>query len=218
MPIPGSIDLFHLKEEVEASTISALDAVMSVDAERSKLEADAEMLNNMMGTDEDGNNGPAADNDEDMDEQARNEQIMDLLNIIYERLDDMDAATAEVRARKILKGLGFTHEMQAKATKEFSGGWRMRVALARALFIGPVCLLLDEPTNHLDMEAVLWLEEYLSKWNRILLVISHSQDFLNNVCSHMIHLTPRKKLVYYDGNYDQFVKTKSEKETNQVSE
>ena len=91
---------------------------------------------------------------------------MDLLNLVYERLDEMDAETAEVRARSILKGLGFTHEMQSKATKDFSGGWRMRVALARALFIKPACLLLDEPTNHLDMEAVLWLEDYLSKWNR----------------------------------------------------
>ena len=76
-------------------------------------------------------------------------------------------------------------------------------------------LLLDEPTNHLDMEAVIWLENYLSKWNRILLLVSHSQDFLNNVCSHMIHFTNNKSLNYYDGNYDQFVKTKSEKEENQ---
>jgi len=217
VPIPSSIDVFHLKEEVEASDTSALEAVMSVDAERAKLEADADMLNNMMGTDDDGNANGSAD-DENMDEQQRNEQIMDLLNIIYERLDDMDSSTAEVRARKILKGLGFTHAMQAKATKDFSGGWRMRVALARALFISPVCLLLDEPTNHLDMEAVLWLEDYLSKWNRILLCISHSQDFLNNVCSHMIHLSPKKKLVYYDGNYDQFVKTKTEKEVNQLKQ
>jgi ATP-binding cassette subfamily F protein 2 len=78
-----------------------------------------------------------------------------------------------------------------------------------------VSLLLDEPTNHLDMEAVIWLEQYLAKWNRILLLVSHSQDFLNNVCSHMIHFTNRRKLVYYDGNYDQFVKTKTEKEENQ---
>lgn len=76
-------------------------------------------------------------------------------------------------------------------------------------------LLLDEPTNHLDMEAVIWLENYLSKWDKILLLVSHSQDFLNNVCSHMIHFTNKKQLHYYDGNYDQFIKTKSEKEENQ---
>lgn len=92
----------------------------------------------------------------------------------------------------------------------------MRVSLARALFIKPACLLLDEPTNHLDMEAVLWLEDYLSKWNRILLLVSHSQDFLDGVCTHMIHLNPNRTLVYYAGNYSQFVKTKREKEDNQM--
>lgn len=72
--------------------------------------------------------------------------------------------------------------------------------------------------NHLDMEAVIWLEDYLSRWNRILLLVSHSQDFMNSVCSHMIHFTSRRKLVYYDGNYDQFVKTKREKEENQLKQ
>jgi ATP-binding cassette, subfamily F, member 2 len=90
--------------------------------------------------------------------------------------------------------------------------------IARALFLQPVCLLLDEPTNHLDMEAVIWLEDYLSKWNRILLLVSHSQDFLNSVCTHMIHFETQKRLRYYDGNYDQFIKTKSEKEENQMKQ
>jgi ATP-binding cassette subfamily F protein 2 len=168
-----------------------------------------------------------------------------------------------MRARSILQGLGFTHNMQSKVTKDFSGGWRMRVSLARALFIQPVwyviyktvlllacllysciishlshflslfhthththtypstyvcnSLLLDEPTNHLDMEAVIWLENYLSKWERILLLVSHSQDFLNNVCSHMIHLdSTKKKLEYYNGNYDTFVKTKEDDMINQL--
>jgi len=201
VPIPDGIDIFHLKEEVAASETTAFEAVMSVDEERERLEKDADDLNNIL--------------TELEDDEEKQEKIMELLNIVYERLDEMDASTAEVRARSILKGLGFTHEMQGKMTKDFSGGWRMRVALARALFIKPACLLLDEPTNHLDMEAVLWLEEYLSKWNRILLMVSHSQDFLDGVCTHMVHLSPAKKLVYYDGNYSQFVKTKSEKEENQ---
>lgn len=92
------------------------------------------------------------------------------------------------------------------------------VSLARALFIQPVCLLLDEPTNHLDMEAVLWLEDYLSKWKRILLLVSHSQDFLNNVCSHMVHFTNDKSLEYYNGNYDTFIKTKEDLAVNQMKQ
>ena len=213
VPIPHSIDIFFLSEEVEPSdTITALEAVMSVDEERLRLERQADDLNHLLAA--------VAENpddyvDEEKTAEEQQEDIMEALNAVYERLDALDASTAEVRARSILKGLGFTHEMQEKKTKDFSGGWRMRVSLARALFIQPVCLLLDEPTNHLDMEAVIWLEDYLSRWNRILLLVSHSQDFLNNVCTHMIHFTNKKKLVYYDGNYDQFIKTKSEKEENQ---
>ena len=91
----------------------------------------------------------------------------------------------------------------------------MRIALARALFIQPTLLLLDEPTNHLDMEAVVWLEDYLSKWDKILLMVSHSQDFMNNVCTHIMHLR-HKKLNYFTGNYDTFVQTREEKEEEQM--
>ena len=217
VPIPRSIDIFFLKEEIEASdTVTALEAVMSVDAERLALEQQAEELNHMLSELAEKEEGYEDEDGKTVDEIQ--EEVMETLNSVYERLDALDAATAEVRARTILKGLGFTHAMQSKKTREFSGGWRMRVSLARALFIQPVCLLLDEPTNHLDMEAVIWLEDYLSKWDRILLLVSHSQDFLNNVCTHMIHFTHKKKLIYYDGNYDQFVKTKAEKEENQMKQ
>ena len=217
VPIPRSIDIFFLKEEIEASdSVTALEAVMSVDAERLRLEEQAEELNHMVSDLAEKEDGYEDEDGKTADELQ--EEIMETLNSVYERLDALDAATAEVRARTILKGLGFTHAMQSKKTKEFSGGWRMRVSLARALFIQPVCLLLDEPTNHLDMEAVIWLEDYLSKWDRILLLVSHSQDFLNNVCTHMVHFTNKKKLIYYDGNYDQFVKTKGEKEENQMKQ
>lgn len=228
VPIPAGIDTFHLKEEVEPSdTMTALEAVMSVDEERARLEREAEDLNMAIsaltdavekagGTTTAGGDGGGDDGELTMDEKQ--EILMDMLTSTYERLDDLDADTAETRARSILQGLGFTHDMQSKFTKDFSGGWRMRVSLARALFIQPTLLLLDEPTNHLDMEAVIWLEDYLSKWNKILLLISHSQDFLNNVCTHTIHFTHKQKLEYYDGNYDQFVKTKSELEENQMKQ
>ena len=199
IPIAEGIDIYHHKEEIEASDMTAKEAVMSVDVERQKLEAEADMLNDLMTSDDAGGN----------------DDIMDRLNQIYERLEQMDASTAETRASKILSGLGFTPEKQSKKTKEFSGGWRMRIALARALFIQPTLLLLDEPTNHLDMEAVVWLEDYLAKWTKILLIVSHSQDFLNNVCTHIVHHTKQRQLVYYSGNYDTFIKTRAEKEEEQ---
>ena len=156
-PIPEGIDIFHLKEEIEATEMTAKEAVMSVDKERALLEKEAEELNDVVAADD------------------GNEEAMDRLTQVYERLEELDAATAETRASKILSGLGFTPETHQKKTKDFSGGWRLRIALARALFIQPTLLLLDEPTNHLDMEAVVWLEDYLSKWNKILFMVSHSQ-------------------------------------------
>ncbi|KAL7467151.1 hypothetical protein ACHAXS_007398 [Conticribra weissflogii] len=224
VPIPGGIDIFHLKEEIEPSdTVTALEAVMSVDEERERLEKEADDLNHALTALTEAADNPDAvpsvgAEDDKLTLDEKQEILMDLLNSTYERLDALDADTAETRARSILQGLGFTHAMQSKKTKDFSGGWRMRVSLARALFIQPTLLLLDEPTNHLDMEAVIWLEDYLSKWDRILLLISHSQDFLNNVTTHTIHFTNKRKLEYYDGNYDQFVKTKSELEENQMKQ
>ena len=86
--------------------------------------------------------------------------------------------------------------MQIRPTKYFSGGWRMRISLARALFIEPTLLMLDEPTNHLDLNAVIWLDDYLQKWKKTLLVVSHDQDFLNSVCEEIIHLDDKKLVVY----------------------
>ena len=119
---------------------------------------------------------------------------------VYERLDEMEADTAEVRAAEILHGLGFSRAMMLKKCKDFSGGWRMRIALARALYLKPTLLLLDEPTNHLDLDACVWLEGELAKYKRCLFIISHSQDFMNNVCTNVIHLF-QKKLIYYSVSF-----------------
>merc|ERR1712096_282901 len=134
---------------------------------------------------------------------------------LYERLDELDADQAPMQAARILNGLGFNAAMQKKPLSDFSGGWRMRVSLARALFLKPYLLLLDEPTNHLDLDACVWLEEELKKFKTILMIVSHSQDFLNGVCNRIIYFH-NKKLTYYSGNYDAFVKTKSEVEENQM--
>jgi ATP-binding cassette subfamily F protein 2 len=122
---------------------------------------------------------------------------------------------AQTRAAQLLHGLGFTQKQMAKCTRDMSGGWRMRVALARALFASPTLLLLDEPTNHLDLEACVWLEGYLRNYKKCLILISHSQDFLNGVCTHIIWMT-HQKLTYYTGNYDTFCKTVTENEVIQA--
>lgn len=143
IPIPSSIDIFFLKEEVEPSaTMTAIEAVMSVDEERLKLEAQAEELNTMLGLVAENPDLLNTDDATSKTPEEVTEEIMEALNNVYERLDLLDAATAEVRARSILSGLGFTHEMQGKFTKDFSGGWRMRVSLARALFIRPMWYVL----------------------------------------------------------------------------
>lgn len=192
VPIPEAIDIFYLSEEAEAQDISALDAVVEVAKnEIQRLEAESDRILE--------EEGPESEN----------------LQAIYDRLDALDPTTLETRAGELLAGLGFSKTQAAKMTKDLSGGWRMRVSLARALLVSPALLLLDEPTNHLDIEACVWLEEYLANYPNTLVVISHSQDFLNNVCTNIINLT-HKQLVYYGGNYDQFVKTKQDIEIDQM--
>merc|ERR1719454_1408018 len=103
------------------------------------------------------------------------------LEVIYEKLEKIDPSTFEKRAGELLFGLGFSQTMMLRATKDMSGGWRMRVSLAQALFVQPTLLVLDEPTNHLDLGACVWLENYLANYPNTLLMVSHSEDFLNNV-------------------------------------
>jgi len=191
VPIQEHIDIYYLSREIPASDKTALQAVMEADAERIKLEKLAESLVHL----------------EDDESQ---EYLME----VYDRLDELGADTAEAKASHILKGLGFNKAMQEKKCKDFSGGWRMRIALARALFIKPHLLLLDEPTNHLDLEACVWLEEEFKNYKQILVIISHSQDFMNGVCTQIMHLN-KQRLEYYGGNYDAFVRTRAELLENQ---
>jgi ATP-binding cassette, subfamily F, member 3 len=135
---------------------------------------------------------------------------------IQERLFDIDAHAAPARAASILAGRGFDEARQNEPLSSFSGGWRMRVALAAALFAEPDLLLLDEPTNHLDLEATLWLEAYLKAWRRTILVVSHDRQILNAVPDHILHLED-KKLVLYSGGYDTFVRTRRERQEQQAS-
>lgn len=192
VPIPDHMDLYHLQNEAEPSDRTALEAVVDhIKDEMARLHAQEEHILETVGPED------------------------ERLEAIYERLDELDPTTFESRAAALLHGLGFSQTMMAKMTKDMSGGWRMRVALARALFAAPTLLLLDEPTNHLDLEACVWLEEYLKTYNKCLVLVSHSQDFLNGVCTHIIWLT-QNKLTYYTGNYDTFVKTVQENEVVQM--
>ena len=129
---------------------------------------------------------------------------------IHERLNAIDAHGAPARASRILAGLGFTEEAQHRPLSSFSGGWRMRVALAALLFSEPDLLLLDEPSNHLDLEAALWLEAFLKSYRRSLIVVSHERDLLNNVVDYILHLE-RGRLTLYPGNYDAFARLRHER-------
>lgn len=191
--IPAHIDIYIVRGEAEPSDVNAVDFIIASAKEKViRLEQRIEELSVS----------------DDVDEVA--------LDSAYEELEEMDPATFETKAGSILHGLGFSQDMMKRPTKDMSGGWRMRVALARALFIKPHLLLLDEPTNHLDLEAVVWLEAYLSMYNHILVITSHSQDFMDSVCTNIMDLTMKKKLVYYGGNYSTYVSTKQENEVNQM--
>lgn len=138
--------------------------------------------------------------------EAENCKDPDRIAEIHERLQDIGAYEAEARAAMILSGLGFSDSEQRRACSEFSGGWRMRVALACTLFTQPDLLLLDEPTNYLDLEGVLWLENFIKNYPYTILIISHDRDLLNQAASAIVHLED-KGLTFYGGNFDKFEKT-----------
>ena len=131
------------------------------------------------------------------------------LHALYEQMDNVDGFTAEIRAARLLHGLGFAARDTTKPVNEFSGGWRMRLNLAQALMCRSDILLLDEPTNHLDLPAILWLERWLSSYAGILLLISHDRDFLDGLCTHIAHIE-QECLKTYTGNYSQFEAVRAE--------
>ncbi|GMH15944.1 hypothetical protein Nepgr_017785 [Nepenthes gracilis] len=190
IPVPKNIDVLLVEQEVVGDDRTALQAVVSANEELVKLREEVAYLQNSSSASD------AVDED-------GNDEVGEKLAELYEKLQLVGSDAAEAQASKILAGLGFTKDMQARATKSFSGGWRMRISLARALFMQPTLLLLDEPTNHLDLRAVLWLEEYLCRWKKTLIVVSHDRDFLNTVCNEIIHLHDMK-LHLYRGNFDDF--------------
>lgn len=193
-PIPEHIDVYLLNEPAEPSEYSALVYVVrEAEAALKRLEDTVEDI-----IIKEGPEHPS-------------------LEELYERIDSMDPSTFESRAAVILTGLGFNSVTINKKTKDMSGGWKMRVALAKALFVKPTLLLLDDPTAHLDLAACVWLEEYLKRWDRTLILVSHSQDFLNGVCTNMVDMR-QKLLLQYGGNYDSYVKTRQEQEVNQMKQ
>ncbi|CAF4361098.1 unnamed protein product, partial [Rotaria sp. Silwood2] len=186
LAIPPNIDVLICEQEVQADEKSALEILLMADKKRLSLLEEQKRLESQLET----------SNDTDLQNKLRH---------VYDELKAINADAAEPKARRILAGLGFTPKMIARPSKSFSGGWRMRISLARALYMEPTLLMLDEPTNHLDLNAVIWLDNYLQSWKKTLLVVSHDQSFLDNICTDVIHLDG-KKLYYYKGNYSLFKK------------
>ncbi len=177
--IAKGVRIGGVAQEVPGSETSLLDTVLEADTERAALLAEAETATDP---------GRIAD--------------------VQTRLQDIDAWSAEARASSILKGLGFDQAQQAMPCSAFSGGWRMRVALAGVLFSAPDLLLLDEPTNYLDLEGALWLESYLAKYPHTVITISHDRGLLNRAVTSILHLEDRK-LTLYQGAYDTFAQTRA---------
>lgn len=177
--LPRGTRIGGVDQEVPASSTSLMDTVLAADTERAALLTEAD-------------------------------KVIDPTRIaeVQARLQDIDAWSAEARASAILKGLGFSQVEQAMPCAEFSGGWRMRVALAGVLFARPDLLLLDEPTNYLDLEGALWLESYLARYPHMVIVISHDRGLLNRAVTSILHLEDRK-LTLYQGTYDTFAETRA---------
>lgn len=185
--LPQRARIGGVAQEVPGNEVSLIDTVLAADTERASLMAEADTAT-----------------------------APDRIAEIQTRLADIGAWSAEARAGSILKGLGFDHAEQLMPCSAFSGGWRMRVALAAVLFAQPDYLLLDEPTNYLDLEGALWLENYLVKYPHTVLIISHDRELLNRSVGAILHLDERK-LTYYTGPYDQFARQRADQRAVQTA-
>ncbi|MEA3010982.1 MAG: ATP-binding cassette, subfamily er 3 [Sphingomonadales bacterium] len=179
--MPRAARMGYIAQETPAGAATPFETVLAADEERARLLHEAEVT----------------------DDAHR-------LGDIHERLNAIGAHAAPARAARILVGLGFDEDMQQQPLDSFSGGWRMRVALAALLFSEPDLLLLDEPSNHLDLEATLWLENFLKGYRATMLIVSHERDLLNNVADHILHLEAGK-VTLYPGGYDAFEKQRAER-------
>ncbi|HET9639313.1 MAG TPA: ABC-F family ATP-binding cassette domain-containing protein [Allosphingosinicella sp.] len=179
--MPRAARIGYIAQETPAGAATPFETVLAADVERARLLHEAE----------------------ETDDHHR-------LGDIHDRLNAIGAHAAPAKAARILVGLGFDETMQQRPLDSFSGGWRMRVALAALLFSGPDLLLLDEPSNHLDLEATLWLENFLKGYRATMLIVSHERDLLNNVADHILHLEAGR-LTLYPGGYDAFETQRAER-------
>jgi len=215
--------VLHVRQEIRGSNVSVLDTVLAADVERNTLMEEEKSILARLETeapvDEGGDNLSNRMEKLKSSIPADDKFAADLkrLDEVYGRLAIIGADNAKTRAATILSGLQFSNDMQNGPTSALSGGWRMRVSLAAALFIEPDLLMLDEPTNHLDLEAVLWLEAYLQTYKHTVVVVSHDRGFLNEVCTDII-LFQNQKLEYFKGNYDTYVKTSDDALKNKAKE